>query len=168
MSSRRANALRALLVVALLTAPAAGALASNGASEASQPGPGLTERSAKRPLELPSVSDAIPWGQLVWGTAVVVGLICLGFWGLKKLNGGLPLNKGRYLEVLEARPVAGKVQLFLVKVGDRVVLLAATADNVTAVAEIPADELPQPAGADSRTVAGGFAVLLKKLAGATH
>jgi flagellar biogenesis protein FliO len=109
----------------------------------------------------------IPWSRVIGGTGIVVALICGGIFLLKKLNGGLPLSRGRYLEVVESRPLGRGVQLFLVKVAGKAVLLAASGGNVTTVAELPDDALEQIV-ADEPAESAGFASLLRKLAGVTQ
>jgi flagellar biogenesis protein FliO len=101
---------------------------------------------------------------VAYGTAAVVALICAGVYALKKLNHGAPLNRGRYLEVLEARPVGRNVQLILVRVAGRILLLAYGGESVTPVAELSEEELPKssaPAGGLE-----GFKALFKRLTGA--
>lgn len=109
-------------------------------------------------------APAVPWTRVAYGTAAVVALICVGVYVLKKLNHGAPLNRGRYLEVLEARPVGRNVQLILVRVAGRILLLAYGGESVTPVAELSEEELPK-----SSSPAGGlegFKALLKRLTGA--
>lgn len=157
------------VVVALVCA-----LALFGASVRAEPVEGLAAAPQNQGLARPDGAPRmrswdygrpdVPWGRLVTGTVAVVALICVGVYLLKKLNGGAPLTKGRYLEVLENRPVGRNVQLILVRVAGRVLLLAFGGENVTPVAEMSEAELPQataqPAGFD------GFKSLIRKLAGA--
>jgi len=106
-------------------------------------------------------SEGLPWGRVVFGTLIVILLICGGVWLLKRLNAGMPLNKGRYMEVLETRPLGNKIQLFLVKVGSKVVLLACRGENVTALGEFSQDDFPAaepPEGIGGR---GGFKSLMQ-------
>jgi len=150
------------------------AVASATASPAPAQGPAADARAAGALLAHPAARAApwtsstpqIPWGRLVSGTLVVAALICVGVYVLKRLNGGAPLNRGRYMEVLEARPVGRNVQLILVRVAGRIMLLAFGGDSVTPVAELSEEELPQPppqaVGLD------GFRSLLKRLTGTAH
>jgi flagellar biogenesis protein FliO len=84
----------------------------------------------------------VPWGRLVYGTTAVVGLICLGVYVLKKLGGGAAFGRGRYMDVLETRIIGRGMQLLLVRVAGRVVLLAASGETVTRVAEFKEEDLP--------------------------
>ncbi|MFO8008631.1 MAG: flagellar biosynthetic protein FliO [Candidatus Brocadiia bacterium] len=106
----------------------------------------------------------IPYGRVVGGTAVVIGLICLGVYVVKKLDSRGVLRKGRHLDVLETRTLGRRLQLYLVRVGERVVLLAATAESVSPVAEFTRDELPDLEQADEGVE--GFGAALRKLVGA--
>lgn len=130
--------------------------------------PGLEPVAAARPQGAAEWAEmpAIPWGRLLWGTALVAGLICVGVYALKRLNGGFPLNRGRYMELLETRPVGRKVQLFLVRVGRRAVLLASSGSNVTRVAEFADEELPEPEAVRGQGGLCTFASFFRKRAGA--
>ncbi len=108
---------------------------------------------------------SVPWVQLVCGTLAVCGLICFAVFAVKKLNGGLPMNRGRYLELLESRTVGRNLRLFLVKVAGRVVLLAATDQSASCVAEFTDEELPQEAVGAGAPAGAAFGSLLKRLAG---
>lgn len=109
---------------------------------------------------------AVPWGRLVCGTIAVVALICVGVYVLKRLNGGAPLSRGRYLELLESRPLGRNVQLFLVRVAGKVVLLASGGGSVTQVAELGEDELPELSAVSPPDGLETFRNLFRKLAGA--
>jgi flagellar biosynthetic protein FliO len=166
----RPSRLVALLIAAGLFAVATAASATPAeapsAPPARTPPANAVMDRAPEPLPWEGQEFDIPWLRLLSGTALVVALICGGLWVLKKLNGGLPLSRGRYLELIESRPVGRNVQLFLVRVGERVLLLAAGSGNVTSVAELSADELPV---AETDQAAGGvegFRLLLKRMAGA--
>lgn len=149
-------------------APVMGAAASESPAFASgeQAAGTPPSHASARPGPWNTNTPAIPWGRLLSGTLIVVALICGGVFALKRLNGGAPLNRGRYMEVLEARPVGRNVQLILVKVAGRVLLLAFGGDSVTPVAELSEDELPQA----QAHAAGleGFRSLLRKLTGTAH
>jgi flagellar biogenesis protein FliO len=117
-------------------------------------------------MQLPATD--LPWGRLVWGTLVVVGLICLGVFLLKKVAGGVLVGRGRYMELLEVRPVMRGVNLFLVRIAGRVVLLGSTGQQVTQLTEFPEGELP-PLEEPARQVGlEGFRALLGKLSGASQ
>jgi flagellar biogenesis protein FliO len=108
--------------------------------------------------------EGIPWGRLLYGTTVVVALVCFGVYALKWLNGGAPLGRGRYMEVLEARPIGQKVQLFLVKVAGHVVMIACRGETVTKVAEFGEDDLPEPEPATPKRATQRFKSVLRHFA----
>ncbi len=107
----------------------------------------------------------LPWVRVVGGTMLVIGLICVGVYVVKKLDGGGLLRKGRYMELLEARMVGRKLHLYLVRVAGRIVLLAAAGDSVTRVAEFAEEELPQLVAEQGSGGTEGFRSLFKKLVG---
>ncbi len=108
----------------------------------------------------------LPWGRVVWGTLVVIGIICLGVFLLKKVGGGVLVGRGRYMELLEVRPVMRGVNLFLVRVAGRIVLLGSTGQQVTQLTEFPEDELPVLEEPEKAVGLEGFRALLSKLGGA--
>ena len=110
----------------------------------------------------------LPWGRVVCGTMIVIGLICLGVFLLKRFGGGVLTGRGRYMELLEVRPVARGVNLFLVRVAGRVVLLGASGDHVTQLSEFPEEELPRLDAEKQQVGLEGFKSLLSKLAGASR
>ncbi len=108
----------------------------------------------------------IPWIRVIGATGFVVGLTCLGVYAVKKLDRKGLLRKGQYMDLLEARMVGRKLQLYLVRVGDRVVMLASTGDNVSRVAEFAHEELPGPETADETAEPAGFKSMFTRLLGA--
>ena len=110
----------------------------------------------------------LPWGRVVCGTMIVIGLICLGVFLLKKMGGGVLTARGRYMELLEVKPVARGVNLFLVRVAGRVVLLGSSGNNVTQLSEFSEDDLPQPDAEKAHVGLEGFKTLLTRLAGASR
>jgi len=129
-------------------------------------GPAGAQAAPAEPPAMRLAPPDLPWGRVIWGTLLVVGLICIGVFLLKKLGGGALLGRGRYVELLEVRPVARGVHLFLVRVAGRVVLLGSTAENVTRLAEFSEDELPRPEPQEEPVGLDGFKSLLRKFAGA--
>ncbi len=125
--------------------PAAGLLAQPHESPSSPGDTMFGRRRSPRPAPAWQQGDPKPkWGRLAAGTAAVLALVCLGVFVLKWLNGGMPLNRGRYLELLESRPIGSKVQLFLIKVGQQAVLIACRGETVARVAQFHEDDLPEP------------------------
>ena len=104
----------------------------------------------------------VPWVRMLSGFLVVVAVICLGVFLLKRLNGGAALSRGRYLGIIESRPVGRKMHLYLVRVAGRVVLIAAHGDHATTVTEFAEEELPALQERPGASGAGGFGDLLKR------
>ncbi|KPK66182.1 MAG: hypothetical protein AMK73_00820 [Planctomycetes bacterium SM23_32] len=157
----------AVMLILLLALPAG---VGFGASErGSGRAPGVLPMggvgAAPQPVRWEVEAPRIPWWRLITGTAAVGALICGGVYLLKRLNGGVPFTRGRYLEVIEARPIGRNLQLFLVRVADRVLLLAAANGNVARVAELDAEELPEADTAAAPVGLDGFRSLLKRVAG---
>lgn len=107
---------------------------------------------------------SIPWVRVVSGTAAVIALICFGVYGLKRMNGGLPFTRGRHMELLESRPLGRGVQIYLVRVGERVLVLGHADGEVSCLTELGSEELP-PAPADAPKPVRGFTSLLSKAMG---
>jgi flagellar biogenesis protein FliO len=121
---------------------------------------------ARTPPPMNLAPPDLPWGRVVWGTLVVVGLICLGVYLLKRVGGGALSGRGRYMEVLEVRPVMRGVNLFLVRVAGRVVLFGSTGQQVTQLSEFAEGELPTVVAPVRPVGLEGFRALLSKLGGA--
>jgi len=109
----------------------------------------------------------VPWARLVGGTTLVAALACFAVYALKKMD-RRALKGGRYMELLEVRPLGRKAQLFLVKVGGRVELLAVNGEHVAHVGEFAEDELPEPEMESSPAPLQRFSVLVRHLAGASR
>lgn len=133
-------------------------------------GPGGAGAAPRVPGGPPATDFAadIPWLRVVWATLLVVGLICLGVYLLKKLGGSALLGRGRYMDVLEARPLGRKMHLFLVRVAGRVVLLSVSGENVTRLAEFPEQELPELEETHEAGPRKGFGQLMRSLAGVSE
>ena len=110
-------------------------------------------------------AQPLPWARLLSGFLFVLALTCAGIFALKRLSGRAPLNRGRYLEVLESRAVGRKMRLVLVRVAGRVVLIAGEGEHASAVTEFSQEELPAFDETPSPTPKG-FAPLLRRLSGA--
>lgn len=89
-----------------------------------------------------STTPEINWDRLAGGMAVVLALLCVSIYGLKKLRASSLTGVGRYLQVLESRSLGHKRQLLLIRVGARIVLIACTGDTIKRVAEFEQEELP--------------------------
>jgi flagellar biogenesis protein FliO len=115
--------------------------AANASARLKLPRP---EASPKLPSRPNPAAERLPWtGQLnspttVLGSlGVVVGLFVLMAWfvrrGLPKAAAPLPRE---VVEVLGRAPLAGRLQMHLVRLGNKLVLVSATPTGIEAVAEI--------------------------------
>lgn len=130
--------------------------------------PALVRAAPAAPPPMDFSAGDLPWGRVVWGTLLVVGLICLGVFLLKRFGGGALIGRGRYMELLEVRPVMRGVNLFLVRVAGRVVLLGSSGQNVTQLSEFTEEELPRLEEEVRQVGLEGFRSLLSRLAGASR
>lgn len=97
-------------------------------------------------------------GQMVFGLAVVIGLLLASLWFIKRLSA--PRGAAAGLKVLGAVPVGQRERVVLVEVGDKVLLLGVTQNNVRTLHTLAAEELriepagPAPAGGMPRDFSG--------------
>ena len=75
--------------------------------------------------------------------AIVVALLYVTLRVLRRLQGGTTRGAGR-IQVLESRPLAAKASLHLVEVGDRRLVVGLTPAGMVSLAELGADDLPDP------------------------
>lgn len=136
-----ASWLAGLVLLVVLAGAAGAATGTPSDHRAPQGRKSIARQTAKKSARPGGLSEMVDWDRLAWGTAAVVALGCLGVYALKKLN--KRPGAGRYLEVLETRRLGRKFQLFLIRVGSRVVLIACQGDTVACVAELEQDELPE-------------------------
>jgi flagellar biogenesis protein FliO len=103
----------------------------------------------------------VPWLRLARGTAVVLGVGCVGLY-LYRRFGGSPAGGGR-LEVLEVKALQRKLELYLVRVGDRAILFAVRGDGVRKLAEFQSKELPEPSVKHEEGSEWPFSRLLRRM-----
>lgn len=101
------------------------------------------------------------WGQLLLAMAIVVGLIVALGWLVKRLGGGKGLHNTGALKLIARANLSPKHQMFLVRMGDRLVLIGAGPQGLATLSEITdaaeASELLQAAGFKSLDAEGGKA-----------
>ncbi len=83
--------------------------------------------SPQPPFQEPFTAAAL--GQLVIGLLLVVGLIFLFFWLLRRFSGISPMNK--QMQVLGVLPLGTREKAVLVKVGDKQLLLGVAPGRVS-------------------------------------
>jgi flagellar protein FliO/FliZ len=99
-----------------------------------QPTPDLV--NASTPLE-----TAVLGMDVLFKLGVVIGLIYISLYLLRRWRGALPGARTRRLSILETTPLTPRQALHLVQVGGRVLLIGATDQNLTMLTEI--DLLPE-------------------------
>ena len=103
------------------------------------------------------------YGVALLQTLLALAAVCILAWIVLRWTArrGLGLGAGKRVKVLERVPLDGRRALYLVEVGERVLLIGAGDTTAPAVlAELKADELPE-----LPEQAGSFAELLAKLRG---
>lgn len=97
-------------------------------------GPALAQTAGASPG---GRSAALLLGQALLSLAVVIAVIYLAYFALRRLSGG-PLVAGEDgpLRVVQARHLGGDRWLYLVRVGTRHLLIGGAAGHLTAIADL--------------------------------
>jgi len=75
--------------------------------------------------------------------AVVVGLIYLIYFGLRRLSQAAPTHKDDRLRVVESRHIGGGRWVYILQVADRILIIGGGNEGLRTLAELPADEFDQ-------------------------
>ena len=75
--------------------------------------------------------------------AVVVGLIYLIYFGLRRLSQAAPTHKGDRLRVVESRHLGGGRWVYILEVADRILIVGGGNEGLRKLAELPADEFDE-------------------------
>lgn len=100
----------------------------------------------------------VPWERMIFGLFFVIVLVCVGVYLLKKF-GGARFGNGQYMNVLETVPLGPDKSLALVRIGERVILLAIQKENMEKVAEFAAEDMPEPRDVERESGAGFGGIL---------
>ncbi len=126
----------------------------------------LTSQAADTPA--PSVAGAANsslaggLGQMAFGLVVVIAVLLVCLWLLKRL--GAPRGSARGLKVLGAAPVGPRERVVLVEVGNTVLVLGVASGRVNMLHTVDPAELAVAAtAAHDPAEANGFAARLKTL-----
>ncbi|MDT3668909.1 MAG: flagellar biosynthetic protein FliO [Aromatoleum sp.] len=106
----------------------------------------------------PDVAGSI--GQMVFGLAVVIGLLLTGLWLIKRLSVARGAMTG--LKVLGAAPVGPRERVVLVEIAGKVLVLGVTSASVNTLHTLSADEAAGLVGSDPGKAAGDFPGWLKR------
>ena len=88
--------------------------------------------------------------QLVFGLLLVLGLIFLLAWLLRRVQQAGPAGKGQVIEIVGSRALGPRDRLMLVQVGNEQILLGLSPGNITALhvlkepVQVPSTEKPTP------------------------
>ncbi|WP_230411651.1 flagellar biosynthetic protein FliO [Denitromonas iodatirespirans] len=108
-----------------------------------------------------SASLAGSLGQMAFGLIVVVAVLLVCLWLLKRL--GAPRGGARGLKVLGAAPVGPRERVVLVEVADTVLVLGVAPGRVSMLHSVDPDALALAAAPAEAANATGFAAKLKTL-----
>lgn len=106
----------------------------------------------------PDVAGSI--GQMVFGLAVVIGLLLAGLWLIKRLSLARGAMTG--LKVLGAVPVGPRERVVLVEIAGKVLVLGVTSANVNTLHTLSAEEAAGFVGPEPGKAAGDFPGWLKR------
>lgn len=86
-------------------------------------------------------SSAIDMFDMVWPLGIVLVLVSLCVWGLRKwMPKSVRFGGGDTIRILSRKYLSGKQSLCLARIGRRVVLIGVTPDRISAISEITAPE----------------------------
>jgi len=101
------------------------------------------------------------WGQLLLAMAIVIAMIVALGWLVKRLSGGGTRQNAGVLRLIARTNLSPKHQMFLVRMGNRLVLIGAGPQGLATLSEITdaaeASELLQSAGFPRLNAEGGRA-----------
>lgn len=89
----------------------------------------------------PSASLGGSFLQMLFGLALVLGLLFAGVWFLKKLTGSVGTN-GTIARVVGATPIGTRERIVIVELGQTWLVLGVTPNSINTLAEMPRQALP--------------------------
>ena len=104
----------------------------------------------------PSASLGGSFLQMLFGLALVLGLLFAGVWFLKKLTGNVGSNNN-LARVVSATPLGPRERIVIVELGQTWLVLGVTPNNINTLAEMPRQPLP----AGSKPIPPNFADWLR-------
>lgn len=91
---------------------------------------------------VPSVSLGGSFLQMLFGLALVLGLLFAGVWFLKKLTGNVGANMN-IARVVGTTPIGTRERIVIVELGQTWLVLGVTPNSINTLAEMPRQALPQ-------------------------
>lgn len=111
--------------------------------------------------ETASVSEPLAGvGQMLFGLAVVLGILAASVWLLKRLSN--PLRGNGLLRILGVTAVGPRERVVLLEAGDKILMLGVTPNNVRTLHVFARDELPITPAAPAFPAAASFAERLRQ------
>ena len=89
----------------------------------------------------PSASIGGSFLQMLFGLALVLGLLFAGVWFLKRLTGATGPNSN-LARVVGATPIGARERIVIVELGQTWLVLGVTPNNINTLAEMPRQPLP--------------------------
>lgn len=120
------------------------------------PGLVLAEQAAA-PAPMPTPGSASQLGQLALGLLLVIGLIFVLAWLVRRVQSIVPRG-GRVIRLLATQALGPRDRLLLVQVGKEQILLGLSAGRIT-----PLHVLREPVEVEDEPAPGEFAQRLKEL-----
>ena len=109
--------------------------------------------------DAPAIPDPIAgFGQMLFGLALVLGILAVSVWLLKRFSS--PIRGSGFLRVLGVTAVGPREKVVLLEVGEKVLMLGVTSNNVRTLHVFERSELPlvpAPAASPATTLAASFA-----------
>lgn len=171
MANRKGQWIAAVAMVLLAVFVVVPAAAQTSSETTTRDGPPPAERDEfnDKPLGSKGASDGLGhellyWLQLLLALALVVGLIFLARFLLRRFGGTAKFTGGsRVVEVLARTALTPKHQVFLVRLGRRLVLVGAGPEGLAALAEVTdPDEVAKLAADVEASKPGAFADIFRR------
>lgn len=99
-------------------------------------------------------------GQMVFGLAVVVALLLASLWLIKRLS--VPRGPAAGLKLLGGISIGTREKLVLVEIGDKVLVLGVTANQINTLHTLDASTLPAPSNTNDTKRQPDFSTRLKQ------
>ncbi|HOF17697.1 MAG TPA: flagellar biosynthetic protein FliO [Phycisphaerae bacterium] len=152
-----------ILAAALLAAMALGGADTSRAdaqtAPASAPAAGLEGQTVAPPRDTTGTDLGGGWGRTLAALAIVVGLIFLLRWVLRRMGSPAAARRGP-MEVIARTTVSGRQQLLLVRLGERLLVVGSGPEGMTSLGEV---RDPAEVAALTRSAEAGRASVVETL-----
>lgn len=123
------------------------------------PGAGVLLAALPSAAQAQAVAQAAGVGQMVFGLAIVIGLVLAMAWLARRLGMATIDQSSALLRRIAALPVGPRERIVIVEAGDAWLVLGVTAQSINTLHTLPKGEAPEPT---AQKLAGGFMALLQK------